>query len=409
MKTNSTFVIKFLFLKTHSLLSLIDELKSYDFPYQASIEALNEISKPLKSLLDSLENVDESVDIKVVMSLCLSATMMIHNNLLLLGFIQRSTDTRNPFEIYAPLKQLTKDLIGQEIKLILSSEWDFSPHIYQNLLKDFLLIGLPASEGGNPLLLPLVGHELGHKVWKQINIENILLDELLKISERFLDEKNTVLVEFLKTNQASLSSIDFHSQKLLQTSFGYAIKQLEESFCDFIGLYLFKNSFLNAFAYLLSPGVKFRSPNYPEMHTRIVNLEIASKIYNIPLENKWSDCFSKPNISSKSSVGKDINLHLSDHLSQELILNIIEKAENFVKSKNITLSNFENTQEIFIYMTKWEVPHPTPNTIFDIVDAAWQAFLNPEYTQNTNYLRNQLIYEVTLKNLEVLEYNRRIN
>lgn len=33
-------------------------------------------------------------------------------------------------------------------------------------LPNFVLIGFPAPESGNPLLIPLAGHELGHTVWK---------------------------------------------------------------------------------------------------------------------------------------------------------------------------------------------------------------------------------------------------
>src|SRR4051812_25114337 len=39
------------------------------------------------------------------------------------------------------------------------------PFVFSEL-PNFVLIGLPASESDNPLIIPLAGHELGHSVWK---------------------------------------------------------------------------------------------------------------------------------------------------------------------------------------------------------------------------------------------------
>jgi hypothetical protein len=59
--------------------------------------------------------------------------------------------------------------------VVISSEWDFSPLTYSlnvSVLPNFLLIGMPVPESGNALILPLAGHELGHSVWANDNLES---------------------------------------------------------------------------------------------------------------------------------------------------------------------------------------------------------------------------------------------
>jgi len=51
-------------------------------------------------------------------------------------------------------------------------------------LPKFVLIGVPAFESSNPLLISLAGHELGHNVWNQEDLgkkfDAALRDEVLK-------------------------------------------------------------------------------------------------------------------------------------------------------------------------------------------------------------------------------------
>ena len=71
--------------------------------------------------------------------------------------------------MYAPVLRLARRLLGPDTKLLLSSEWDYSPFVYLPTrdLPEFVLIGVPAYESSNPLLISLAGHELGHNVWNQ--------------------------------------------------------------------------------------------------------------------------------------------------------------------------------------------------------------------------------------------------
>lgn len=54
----------------------------------------------------------------------------ITENMNILGMILRSTNVRNPFELYFPFKRLAKTLLDGNVKLLMSSEWDFVPFTY---------------------------------------------------------------------------------------------------------------------------------------------------------------------------------------------------------------------------------------------------------------------------------------
>ena len=105
----------------------------------------------------------------------------------ILGFILRSTNIRNAFEARGPLVRLAQKLLSKNTKLIVSSEWQYSPFVHPPIqdLKNFVLIGLPAPESSNPLIIPLAGHELGHAV---LRTGTVNLHQSLKISDRIKKE-----------------------------------------------------------------------------------------------------------------------------------------------------------------------------------------------------------------------------
>ena len=120
-----------------------------------------------------LQQFDDSSNPEVVKQQCALGLRALFIYLPLSGFILRSTNNRNAFEVHGPLLRLAGSILEPGVikkdfktRLLLSSEWDYSPLLaLYPALPDFVLIGLPAPESANPLLLPLAGHELGHLVW----------------------------------------------------------------------------------------------------------------------------------------------------------------------------------------------------------------------------------------------------
>lgn len=153
----------------------IERLRESDFPYPHAREALVELDRMFRAQLDVLRRIPEGAAVHVTNNACSASLYQLFVYVPILGFILRSTNVRNAFEAYSPLLRLARSLLGRDTKLILSSEWDYSPFVYMPMtdLPGFVLIGLPAPESANPLLVPLAGHELGHWLWQAANLGRI--------------------------------------------------------------------------------------------------------------------------------------------------------------------------------------------------------------------------------------------
>src|ERR1700730_18347132 len=173
--------------KVEHALQRVRGLRSLE-PAQGDVEnALKQISDALISHRDNLNALAASpVDPAVLAQHCRVTLGELYMFLSSLGFLHRAQHPCNPFEAYDPLRRLAQAVIGADTRIVISSEWDFSPLTYVSLhgLPDFVFIGLPASESEKALLLPLAGHEFGHSLWRRNGenaaYENAMVDELLK-------------------------------------------------------------------------------------------------------------------------------------------------------------------------------------------------------------------------------------
>src|SRR5439155_22334513 len=141
--------------------------------------ALDQLRTLFERKLQRLEAFAPGSDLSIISQECRVTLLALYQYLPLLGFILRSTNVRNAFEAFGPFLRLAGDVLEPGIersqrktKLLLSSEWDYSPFTYPTIpdLPKFLFIGLPAPESANPLLIPLAGHELGHAVWSRYSL-----------------------------------------------------------------------------------------------------------------------------------------------------------------------------------------------------------------------------------------------
>src|SRR5205807_4739983 len=153
-------------------------LAESEFPYPGSKLALERLIQFFTARLATLNSFDASSDQGVVRQTCALDLQHQFTYLPLFGFILRSTNVRNAFEVFRPLLRLAGDIRepgvaknARKTELVLSSEWDYSPFVYREMpeLPGFVMIGSPSPESANPLLVPLAGHELGHSIWRKDN------------------------------------------------------------------------------------------------------------------------------------------------------------------------------------------------------------------------------------------------
>ena len=341
------------------------------------------------------------------MSTCSGALTILFEYLPYLGFILRSTNVRNAFEMHGPLLRLARKMLGPSTKLILSSEWDYSPYAYLEItsLRDFVLIGLPAPESENPLLLPLAGHELGHAVWnRRVDLEK-LKDELSsKLLQELKDNwdkyrtcfpSSVTLPENVVADRQALKTFD---QVRL-----WALDQCKETFCDFIGLGIFGRSYLHAFAYLLSSCQMMRFPQYPSMKRRADDLHDAAKImgYDVPLD--YVQLFQ-----GEAPVVTDAELlPLADAGASGVRDHLIDLALEKLREADVpTECNQRKIEEICARFERFIVPPRDPEDLVSVINAAWIAYEKKDLWEDrpeVHKRKDAVLKDLVLKTVEVLE------
>src|SRR5438876_11170748 len=123
--------------RLRSFVAEIDRLSESDFPYAHSNSALLELKQYFSDQLTVLGSLDPNSDPGVVRQHCALILGDFFAYLPLLGFILRSTNVRNAFETFRPLLRLARQVLepdtveaNRSTKLLISSEWDYSPLTY---------------------------------------------------------------------------------------------------------------------------------------------------------------------------------------------------------------------------------------------------------------------------------------
>lgn len=385
-----------------TILKEIRELADSDFPYSHSRNALELLESLFQNRLIALKDLEEN-DVEYAETACAVALRIIFDYLPLLGFILRSTNVRNSFEIYGPLLRLARQVLGDETKLILSSEWNYSPHVYKPLryLPSYVLIGFPASESGNPLLVPLAGHELGHTTWQRQNLGDVFDATIQqKIEELAKDQKS----KYKELFASDPDDILFTQQNLFPAHF-WAMHQAEESFCDFFGVRIFAESYLFAFSYLITPGSGKRSLLYPSLKNRAKNLAKVSKKLGIEPPSGFSEWFSvekTPDVNEKELF----LLELADKAHASVVEELFEKANEISNDANIPMRSgkkIETVMKAFKLLT----PAAGIGDLTNILNAAWQVFDKQDMWKGKVDDRLGTLAELVLKSIEVLEFEER--
>jgi hypothetical protein len=97
--------------RVRGVLEEIENLKDEDFPYAHSRDALRTIETQLQQRLESLLNLTATDSDDVVQRACKEALLQPTKFLPSLGFIVRSTNVRNSFELFWPLWRLARRIL----------------------------------------------------------------------------------------------------------------------------------------------------------------------------------------------------------------------------------------------------------------------------------------------------------
>ncbi len=379
----------------------IERLKESDFPDEESRAALESLEEAVKKRIELLgKNIQGSKSEVGIFQFSLHDLVQFTP---ILGFILRSTNTRNAFEARGPLARLARKLLGKKTKLIISSEWDYSPFLHRSIesLKDFVLIGLPAPESPNPLIIPLAGHELGHAVLRS-GFER-LLSEALRISDRTKD--------FIKKEKDHVDFGDLISEKHLLIN-QCIESQVRETFCDCMGLLLFAESYVYAFHFLIIPGTAIRYiSKYPSNKARASNLLNAAEKYGILFSDDFKNEFMAGFMTETEL--KDPNMTSVVKMAGDLLDLFVDEIVNFVADieelKLVPKRDSERVDAIYHKFRDTVAPVSSDETLVDILNAAWkcnQGLQDQTIWTNTRIKpedKFRILADLTFKSMEVSE------
>lgn len=383
--------------RLRAILSEIGTLEGSDFPHPDGEDALADIKSHFLKLLARTDNGD-MLSVRTTRQLCMDVAVESEQYLPVLGFLLRSTNVRNAFELYDPLRSIVSKTISSGARLIISSEWDFIPFTYPmnlDVLPSYVLVGGPASESANPLVIPLAGHEIGHSAWKHHNVTALLEDEFTRslegLAAKHTDEART-LEEYRGPDYiGDLREIGF--------------RQVEEIYCDCFGLFLFGEAYAYAYEYYMFPGGSERSIEYPSDEDRIAYLREAAAWRGIELP---ADIFEGWKSSSDGQDSEPEVELLVDGAAKEILPSIFRAVDELLNSVQAPRPDQTATGEIAASLAR-SVPHPTGGNLADIIAAGWRCIRQSGGLGDpSNERRAATLNEVMLKTIEVAEYYNRV-
>ena len=410
-------------MRVSAVLQEIERLKQGEFPYDYPCNALVIIENRFKWHQSTLQKASESTPRDIIHNVCRESLRELSVYLPILGFLLRSTNVRNAFESYDPLQRLTNKVMGTDAKLIISSEWEISPFVYRHStgpLCGFVLIGIPAPESSNPLLLPLAGHELGHSVWLHERFSEKYAKSIEEgIQNELLNNKwNDFIAINKQYSKEDIKSGNMFARQALLPAYTWAMLQVEEMFCDFFGIRLFAESFYYAFAYLLSPGISGqRSAIHPNIKRRVSHHVQAAKVMGINVGVEYESFFEKEIESTNPSTA--LLLSLADEVSASFADELINFAKDFANQKSVPERNHENVENICKHFHNYVVPIKNYASLADIINAGWKCNMNENLwdgisqikgvdEKDTRRNRDRILRDIILKSMEIAEINERL-
>jgi hypothetical protein len=404
--------------RLRSVLDEISRIAEYEFPYKGSEAALKRLEQVFNARLASLNTLTPQSLPAAVRQACSLALGDIVNNLPLLGFIVRSTNVRNAFEVLRPLLRMAGAVLEpgiqkeqRQTQLIISSEWQYSPLIYRGIpeLPGFVLIGFPAPESSNPLLLPLAGHEFGHSVWVanavlRDAIRQSIYTEIIAVIQSRWAEYQQVFPHMSSYSPDQLDADLYAIETWLQAQ-NWALDQAEEVFCDCLGLRLFGASYMEAFACLLAPCMPGeRSVLYPNTTDRVQYLTTAAGNYSVTVPPNFQVQF-EDNPIPQLTRQDEFRLELADQAVMNTLPTIMQQANQVVAASLLPSSTSTEVNRIYSRY-KLVVPAEKCICLADILNAAWKAYRDSDFwgaSQQAPTKRDEVLKELVLKNIEIFE------
>ena len=398
--------------KIRNVVRTIDAVLDVDYPVDSGKDALKKLKQVFEKFDREIDRVWK-LDENLIRDIARNTNRKIFQSLPIIGFILRSTNVRNAFEFLEPLQDIAGQVLQGKPELLLSSEWDYIPFAYPQTLEDFksfVLIGMPASEAGNALLLPLAGHELGHAVWRNRGIHATMHKSLQTILDTAYGKARTS-GEFGKLFP-SYKEDDIITREefpnAVADSVACAVFHAEEIFCDLFAFALFGESYMYAFSYILAPnnGAARRS-KYPTYSTRLSAIRSAAEKEGLKVPDDISLDFEKELDSGDPS--EKFIVRMAERSVSQIFTDLWDRAMLVLTEGGVKRPSEQESMMIVNGLRKG-VPANAATCLGSIAIAGWRCFqelqrsrVRPEILMRECDVLNELL----LKSIEVLEFQNR--
>jgi hypothetical protein len=276
------------------------------------------------------------------------------------------------------------------------------------------LLGLPASESDNPLVLPLAGHEIGHPLWRLAGLgvkfsakvdtwfDNLLCDtDLLKRVKNVFQYRGPI-----ETIREDL----FISSEFAK-SHDWANRQIEEVFCDFVGCRIFGRAFMRAFAYIAAaedsgPRVPPWGFCYPKMLERAQIQIRAANAFGYPYDPDFVDQFRLPIDQPNQSEHIKMLSEQADLCRTAMIDDLVAEVFQLIASDINPLPGDAAINGICARFRQ-TTPAEHCSDLREVLEATWIAALDPNFWNSAACQperRLPLLRNLALKSMEIMEF-----
>lgn len=194
-----------------------------------------------------------------------------------------------------------------------------------------------------------------------------------------------------------------------------AQRQLEEVFCDLLGVYVFGQAFLFSFRYLIAPSLgQARSIYYPRPRSRAEYMQRAAISYGLPEISDFVDAFNAQDVSLPPP--ERFMIEVADAATEKLheqlpaiVQKYCGKAEHFSTGSSHEKKIESNLRNL--------LPSASVASVSAIVNAAWELRLSIDDWEILGTMTDQasrraeklrILRDLVLKSFEVYEFRKRI-
>jgi hypothetical protein len=244
--------------------------------------------------------------------------------------------------------------------------------------------------------VPLAGHEIGHSAWRRHKVERAIAIDLVEAVRHAIDANETRRDELLETAFGRRVRVDILQQQTL----GWALRHVEEVFCDFVGFYIFGEAYLWAFEYFLAPGSGDRNRYYPSDAARVRYLEMAARQLHITCD---PSLFASWRSASYPSGRIGDLLRITDEAVERVVSNLWLKTQELLTQLGIRRTDETSTKRVLDRFDKG-VPDGAGASLPEVIAAGWRFVRAKRELLDTDDPNFDGLNELMLKTIEVSEY-----